>query len=915
MSWTTGIRARLGQMLRRTAAEERMDEEIRFHIEMETEKNLRAGLSPVEARRRALIAFGGMEGHKEELREGRRLPLAEDLWRDVRHAARSLGRSPGFVAAAVLTLALGVGTNAAVFSLVSASLLRPLPFPEPERIVVLHQSYQEPGAESRPFRWWTYPQLEALGSSLTTPSHLAAYWASDVNLSGEGADPVRMRTEIVSAPYFAALGIRPALGRAFLPREDSIPGRHPVAVLGYDTWERRFGADPEVLGRGVLLNGVPLTVVGVMPRGFRGLTGEAEAWIPHAMGPVVYMPDYLTSDQYFLGVVARLRPEVALEQARAEVAATGARTAGAVRAAGGAEEFGPGTWGAGLATLEEARRDPATLRAQLVLAGAALFVLLIAVVNLSALFLARSTARARETAVRAALGAGRLRLVRQGLVEGGLLGLLGGVAGMLLAVWSVEVLVAIGPAHLGGARPRLSVAGLASFAEPGVDWRVVTFAAGVSLAAGLLAGLMPALRATRGDATKGLGAGARGSSVGVGSLRRPTMLSLAATVQIACALVLLVGAGLLLQGFHRLRSVDPGFEADGVVTFRISPPHGEHGGNAAAALQERILESLEAVASVRSATVGYAPFGGSASTSLQLDGEPGPEGSVRIGRHYAGPDHFRTLGIPLLRGRTLTGEDREGRPRVAVINETAARRFWPGEDPIGKRVSLGGDLWFDDGSGSPGATTEIVGVVGDVLYGPPGSEVRPDFYTSYLQFARPGTTLMVRTEGDPLTLLPALRRAVVEVDPNLAIHDVRTAHERAADALAGERFATAALSVFAGLGLLLASLGVYGVMAYSVVQRRREIGIRLALGATGRGVLRLVIGQGLALAAAGLAIGVVASLVLTRALPALFSDIGSADPLVFAAVVPLLLAVALLACWLPARAATRVDPVETIAAD
>jgi putative ABC transport system permease protein len=907
MSWITGVRARLEQVLKRGAAEERMDEEIRFHIEMETEKNLRAGMSPEEARRRAVLAFGGVEAHREELREGRRVPLLEELWRDLRYAARSLRKSPGFTAAAVLTLGLGVGANAAVFSLVSASLLRPLPFPDAERLVVLQQTHFAPGREPRPFRWWSYPQFEALRSRLSTTSHLAAYWASDVNLSGGGAEPVQVWMEMVSAPYFPGLAVRPALGRAFLPQEDSVPGAHPAAVLSHEMWERRFGADPQIIGRELLLNGVSLTVVGVMPEGFRGLTGEAEVWVPQAMGPLVHSPDLLVEDQYFLGIVGRLRPGVSLEQARAEMASVGASAAAEVRAAGGAEEW-EGAWGAGLERLEDARRDPVTARAQLVLAGAALFVLLIAVVNLSGLLLARSTARARETVVRAALGATRLRLVRHGLSEGGLLGLLGAALGMVLVVWSVDLLVAFAPEHLGGARPRLSVAGLASFAEPRVDWRVIAFAAGVALGAGMLGGLIPALRATRGDLTRSLKTGARGSSVGVGTLRRPSLLSAAAILQVACALVLLVGAALLLQGFQRLSSREPGFDPDPVVTFRISPPGGEYSGDAAAALLERILGRVEAVPGVRSATVGYAPFGGSASTSLRIVGRSVSDELPWVGRHYAGPNHFRTMGIPLLRGRALSSEDRAGRPRVAVINETAARRFWPGEDPIGKRVLLGA-------AESPDSATEIVGVVGDVLYAPPGGEVRPDFYTSYLQFARASTMVMVRAEGDPRAVVPALRRAVADVDPNLPIHGVRTMRERAAEALAAERFATLALGAFAGLGLLLAALGVYGVMAYSVAQRRREIGIRLALGSTPREVQRFIIGQGLTLAAAGLVIGAAATLMLTRALPALIAGIGSADPAVFATVVPLLFLVALLACYLPARAATRVDPVESIAAD
>lgn len=910
MSWTIRLRARMRQWLHRAATRDWLDSELRFYTETETEKNNRAGMNPEEARRRSVLAVWSAKKHRLQMPEERRTALLEELWHEVRYGARSLRRNLTFTAAAVATLAVGVGVNAAVFSLVSASLLRPLPFPDADRLVVLQQTLARPGGEPRAFRWWSPPQYEALRGRLSTVSELAAYWASDVNLSGSGANPVQARLEMVSAPYFPALGIQPALGRAFLPREDSVPGAIPVAVLGHALWEQRYEADPRVVGREVMLNGVALTVVGVMPEGFRGLTGEAELWIPTAMAPRVHSPDLLMSDQYFMGVFGRLRPGHSLEQAHAEIAVTAASTANEVRAAGGAEAV-EGVSGATLERLDEVRRDPVTARAQLVLAGAAVFVLLIAVVNLSGLLLARTTARLRQTAVRAALGAARGRLIRQALLEGGLLGFLSGAAGVLLAVWSVKALVAFAPEHLGGARPRLSVAGLASFAEPSVDWRVVAFAGMVAFASGLLATLVPALRSTRGDLSRSLKTGARGSSAGVGSLRRPGVLFFAATLQVACALVLLVGAGLLLQGFHRLSSFEPGFVPNGVVTFRISPPRGEYDGEAVAPLLERILARVEAAPGVRSATVGYPPFSGSASTILLLPERPAGDKLPWVGRHYAGPGHFRTLGIPLLRGRALTTEDRAGRPQVAVINETAARRFWPGEDPIGKRVWLG----FDADSPPPDSMTEIVGVVGDVLYAPPGGEIRPDFYTSYLQFTRSSTTVMVRAQGDLGALVPALRRAVAEVDPNLPIHDVRTMRQRAADALASERFATTALLVFAGLGLLLSALGVYGVMAYSVAQRRREIGIRLALGSTPSKVLRFIIGQGLALAAVGLVIGAAASLALSRALPALITDIGSANPMVYVAVVPLLLTVALLACYVPARSAARVNPVETIAAD
>jgi putative ABC transport system permease protein len=892
---------------RRSAFESDMDEEFRFHLERRAEDLMAGGLARREAMRRARLEFGSPDRYKSEGREARGLRPFEELRIEARQVARSLSRRPGFTVAAVLMLGLGIGVNAAVFSLISANLIRPLPFPEVDRLVVVHQIHAPPGAEARPLRW-SYPQFEALRSELSTVPELAAYYADDVNLAGGVAGPVRVRAEMVSASYLSLLGVRPALGRDFAAVEDSDPVAHPVVILGHELWSGHFGADPRVVGEAVVLNDVTLTVIGVAPAGFRGLTGEADLWFPQAMAPVVSFPEQLTSPQLFHNVVGRLAPGVSVAEGRAEVATAGAGAAASARA-GAQGPAGP-DWGASLLALDEARRDAGAVRAQLVLAGAAAFVLLIALVNLSGLLLARSTGRARESAVRAALGAGRFRLARHGAVEGGMLGLLGGALGVLLALWSVGGLVALSPEGLGVGRPRFAT--IASFAEPSVDWRVIAFAVVLSLAAGVLAGLIPALRGAGTDLGQALRTGARGSSVGVGTLRRPTVLSAAAVAQVALALVLLVGAGLMLQGFQRLRAVDPGFDPSGVVTFRISPPFGEYQGEAAAPLLQRVLERVEAVPGVESATVSLCtPFSRCSSTPLYLDGRPSADPAPIVGRLYVGPDHFRTLRIPLVRGRALTADDRAGRPRVAVINETAARRFWPDEDPIGQRV------WFGSGGGfaSPDSLTEIVGVVGDVLHGSPGEAVGPDFYTSYLQFTWPYTTVLVRAAGDAVALVPALRRAVREVDANLPIYDVQTMGERAAGSLARERSATTALTLFAGLGLLLAALGIYGIMAYTVAQRRREIGIRLALGAAPPEILRFILGQGAVLTMAGLAMGAAASVAMTRALPALIGDIGPAEPRVLLAAVAILLLVALLACYLPARSATRVDPLETLAAD
>jgi putative ABC transport system permease protein len=919
-----------------------MEEEFRFHIGQRTADLIASGLSPAEARRLARLEFGSVERYREEGRQHRGLGGFDALRLDLRHAVRALGRAPLFTAVAVLTLALGVGANAAVFSMVSAVLLRPLPFPEADRLVVLYQQRSAGGA-SEQYRW-SYAEFEAIrtalspgsptphpgptpgahvspgppASSSVTPSPVesapvsrvsprafeavVSYYADDVNLSAAAVAPVRVRAEMVSAAYFDVLRTPPALGRGFIAADES-EGTAAVAVLSHALWCRTFGA-ADVVGAWIRLNEVPVLVVGIAPAGFHGLTGDADVWYPHAAAPRISFPAHLTSTQRFLSVVARLSAGWPVGQARAEAALA----APAVRVA--VEERADGDWTVDLSTLGTAVRQPGSGRAQLLLLGAAAFVLVIALVNLSGLLLARGAARARDVAVREALGAGRGQLVRHALAEGGLLGLLGGALGALLGALAVRGLVILAPERFGGAATR--VADLAAFSTPVVDWRVAGFAFAAAVSAGLLAALVPALRGTRADLTAALKSGGRADTARVGSLRRPTTLTVAAVTQVACSLALLAGAVLLLQGFRQLRGVDAGFEPAGVLAFRVSPPESRYGGDAAAPLLERVLERVAAMHGVESATVGLCtPYDRCSTSPLYMEGRPVEGDAPLVGRHYVAPDHFRTLRIPLLRGRALDDGDRAGRPRVAVINETAARRFWPGVDPIGRRVRFGSGGGF----ASPDSLTEIVGIVGDVRYGGPGVEPRPDFYTSYLQFTWPHAAVMVRTTGDPLALVPALRAAVAGIDPNLPIHDVRTLQQRGADVLASERFAVLAVAAIAGLGLLLTALGIYGIMAWSVARMRREIGIRMAIGATSAGILRLVMGHGTALAAAGLVIGAAVALGLLRVLHVVLPFAAPAGPLPFAIASVIVLAVAAFACWLPARAAVRTDPVEVIAAE
>ncbi|HSK21058.1 MAG TPA: ADOP family duplicated permease [Longimicrobiales bacterium] len=881
-----------------------LEDEFSAHIALRTDHLIQSGLSPVAAARRARLEFGSADRFREESRQARGLRLYDELRSDLHFAARSLARRPMFTVIAVLTLALGVGSNAAVFSLVNATLLRPLPFEDPDRLVVLQQAIAEDDRAPRALRW-SYPEYDALQAAVGAFSDIASYAAATVNLRVEGG-ALRTSIEHVSAGYLETLRVVPIRGRTFLPEEDAVPGARPVAILAHAEWQQHFGSDAAVIGRTVRVNGVPLEVVGVAPPGFRGMTGEAALWIPQAMAPTVSYAGQLTSSQHFHSVIARLAGGVTIEQARAEVAVAGANAAAAAR---GAEA---GAWSADVVPLDAARRSPEAVRARVVLAGAVSLVLLIAAVNLTALFLARAVERSRELALRTALGAGRRRLIRQIMTEGAAIGTLGAVLGVALAAQLIRTLAAVAADRLAGPGPWF--ADMTSFDAPTLDWRVAAFTAVIAMGAGLAAALLPALRATRGALSATLKIGARGSTMGVGTLRRPTALSVAAVAQVASALVLVVGAALLLRELERLRAVDPGYTAEELITLSVAGDHVDMDFATAhaigAPMLERMLERVQAVPGVTAATLSFCtPYMGCSSTPLYLDATSPPDAPV-VGRHYVAPDHFRTFGIPLLRGRGLTADDREGRPRVAVINETAARTFWPGEDPIGKRVRFGSGGGF----ASPDSLTEIVGVVGDVVYGNPRDPIEPDFYTSYLQFTWPRAIVTARAAGDPLTLVPALRSAVA-ADGSLAVHDVRSMQQRSDDVLSNERFAVLSMTAFAALGLLLALAGVYGVMAYSVAQRRREMGIRLALGATRGGILRFVVVQGVAVAAAGVLIGALATAGVTRALGALIPGAGAPAPLVTGAIALLLMLVCAAACVLPARSAARVDPVQTLAAD
>jgi putative ABC transport system permease protein len=848
--------------------ESELDEELRFHLEMETAANVERGMSPEEARRAALLDFGGVEKVKEDCRDEDRLRWIETLAQDLRYGARLLRRSPGFTAAAVLTLALGIGANTAVFSVADAVFLRPLPFAEPERLAAVWLHGPDHSVSQASF-----VELREASRSL---ADVAAYSAWGFTLTGSG-EPEMLKGARVSANLFHLLGARPALGRMFLP-EDGEPGRGKVALLGNGLWHRRFGADPKVLGRTITLNGESHTVIGVLPPDLHFPSREfSDLWLPLTIDPAAedFKVGYLT-------LIGRMASGVTAAQATEEVRAIARRIT--EREPDDDEESAPVV--VPLQTELAGDLRPVLL----VLLAAVGSVLLIACANVANLLLARASVRRQEIAVRLALGAGRQRLLRQLLTESVMLGVLGGATGVLLA------LAGIGPLAEGvtADSPQLT--------EAAVDGRILLFALGISLAAALLFGLVPALRSSAPDLQGTLKEGGKSGSANPARQRLRSALVVA---EIALALILVAGAGLLIQSLWRLYNVDPGFRAEGVLSFRLSPAFQGEDTAPRLAYYESVLERLAGLPEVEAAgAVHLTPLGGNNwNPSLRVEGRPG-EALPSVDWRVATPGYFETLGIPLHAGRPFNSSDREGAPGVALVNQTFARRLFPGESPLGKRVNTffeGKDNWVT-----------IVGVIGDVKHHALASAAEPEMYRPYAQYPTTGMTVMLRASSDPLRLVPAVREAVWAVDADVPISEVAPLEEVVARSVARQRSVTVLLAVFAGIALLLGAIGIYGVMAYAVAHRRHEIGIRLALGARQGQVLRLVLGQGMILAVLGLAVGLPATAAATRLLESLLFGVAPADPFTLGGVALLLGVVALLASYYPARRALEVDPVQAL---
>jgi putative ABC transport system permease protein len=832
------------------------------------------------------------------------------LRHDVRYAIRALLRTPGFTFIAVLTLALGIGGSTAIFALVQGLLLKPLPFKDPGELMMVHTTVPESlVARGIPREMpWAYPKYEQLFKPQQQSFQDSALFRGvDWNLTSNGSDPERLRGEMIDSRYLSVLGLAPQLGRGILPEEDRTPGTTPVVLLSHALWQRRFGGDTGLIGRAVGLNGIPHSVVGILPAGFRGLTGEAQVFVP-IMSSSHPNLERMLKDPWaasFL-VIARRKPGVSIDRALSEVSTIGARQDAAFPppAFAGVK----GGFGAIAIPLEDSRTDPLMRRAVFVLLGAVGAVLLIGCVNLANLMLTRALTRQREVAVRLAIGASRGRVVRQFLTESVIVAAAGACAGLLVAAGAMKLAVWLLP-EMNIVLPRGSfVVTRIGIGMIGLDLTTVLFALALAFVTALMFGLMPAWQASRADVAQTLKAGGAGSvGRGRGAARLGSALIVAET---AMALVLLVAAGLMLTSVRNLQSTRLGFQPDGLTLSWVTLPAKRYDPPRTLQFVTRLLDDLRAQPGIEMAAFGScAPVSGSCNRTLGIrpDREVALGAAPVVGVLPATPEYFQTLGIPLIKGRTFTDRDREGQPKVAVINETAARKLWPGEEPIGKRIRL------TDVTDNTGA--EVVGVVADVRYHPVEAAITPDVYLSYAQLPLPDGYMFIRTRGDVAATTAAIRSVLRKLDAELPIVNVKTMGNRFGEATWRTRLSADLLALFAGLALLLAAIGLYGVMAQIVEQRTREIGVRMALGADRANIFRLVIGRALIIGIVGIAVGAGIAMWSLRFLDKLLYQVKSDDPLTIALLAIVLMAVTLLASYVPARRATRVDPLTSLRAE
>jgi predicted permease len=881
--------ARLAGLVGRERRDRELAEEIASHLELHADENLRVGLSAQEARRQALIKLGGVEATKELYREQRGLPFLEMLWQDLRFAARRLRKDLSFTIAASLTLALGIGASTAVFSLVNAVLLKPLPYPHPERIV--YPWRQAPPGVELGFNEipWGLVDAHLFIREAHTFESLAAFKNGSFNLTGWG-EPALLEGHRVSAGFFGALGIHPEQGRAFTPEEDQ-PGHEFEVILSHALWRDKFAAKRNIVGTAIELNGSLYTVVGVMPSGFvfprsEEMPGsfnfprEAQIWVPLAL-PATPAP----AQPADLAMVARMNPGVTVRQVQAEMDALGKQLEQQIPSGKG--------WFTSKVTPMSQQVTGDTREPLLLILGAVGVVLLIASSNVAGLMLARSLGRKREYTMRAALGATHGRLLRQALTESLLLAAVGGAAGLALADASVGFIKLFGSDTL----PRMQ--------ELGLDFRVFAFALAVTLMTGILSGLAPASGAAGTDLVESLKEDTQRSG---GSQAGHNYRKLLLVGQVAMAMVLVVTAGLLTRTFLQLLKADPGFQPAKVLTFTISLPVAKYTSNEKIVdVYDRILASLNTLPEVQAAGIGETvPMGGiGESTVVKIMDRPPVRDVDAPYANYtiASPNFFAAVGTPLLRGRSFLESDRLESTPVTIINKAMAKKYWPHEDPMGKMLGLGSPRF---------PPMKVVGIVANVKHQSLREDVMPEMYVMYTQRPYPSMLTMqavVKTHADPAAALGSIRMAMGGVDPELPVSKVSMLQTIVDQSVTRPRFAMLLLVAFGVLALTLASIGMYGVIAYSVGQRTREFGVRMALGAEPADVFGMMLSQGARLAGLGITIGVAAALGVTQLLKTYLYQVKATDPVTFVAVAALLVAVALLACWIPARRAMRVDPM------
>ncbi|MBK8250423.1 MAG: ABC transporter permease [Gemmatimonadetes bacterium] len=882
---------------RHTDAAAEMREELALHVDARAERLIAQGWDPAAARAEALRRLGGPRADLEAsaAQKVRRLAWREwatDLVDDTRYAWRGLVRQPLFAAVAILTIGIGIGANTAIYTAVDAILWRSLPFPEPGRLMDIIQTSPDAGQSQ-----WSWPKFTVFRDNQQAFASVALHANGPAILGG--GEPERIEIEEVSATYLSTLRVPVAMGRDFPATIDAAPGAPRLAMLSEALWQRRFNADPNIVGSTVTLDNAPWEVVGVLPAGFRGLSGRADVLLNVSARTA---DDLQQEWSLEFGMIGRLRDGVPPSGGTSEAERLGPRIYEAYPMREGmvSTSANPRQWGATARALDAIRAPELLQRSLLVLFGAVALVLLIACVNLANLLLARALARRQEMAVRLAIGARRGRIIRLLMAESLVIAILGGTVGLGFAWLGSRALAAANPQETLAVQGLQGGIGAIGFESVRLDGRALVFAAAITLLVTLLFGLVPAWRATRTNLTSDLRDGGAGSGA---SRRAGVGRRLLVITEVALAVILLAGSGLMIRSLGKLLAVDPGFDAANVLTLRLSLPPGTFAPDSMPGFYDEVQQAIAAVPGVERVALADCPplNNGCNGTVMTFPDRPQQAaGNAMVGVHWVSPEWYRTLRVPLIRGRGFTEADRLGGPKVVVINESAARTYFAGEDPIGRRVAVwqGG---FHEGA-------EVIGIVGDVRFGTIDSTARPDTYISYGQARIPRMMVFARTVGDPRAVIGAVREALRRVAPMAPVYDVRTLEERVSRAGAQTRMSAVLLGAFALAALVLAVIGIYGVTSFAVTQRARELGIRMALGAGRSQVQQLVLFESARLAVIGLAVGTLGALALTRTLGALLYQVSTNDPLTFVVMGVVLLGTALLAGWLPARRASRIHP-------